>query len=156
MNLETENHLDDATIDKLQMLIRYNIDASEGFQKSSQEMENPHLAGLFRDLAQERAAMATELQEYVEWNNEEAQDDGSVKAAVHRAWIDIRSRLSSGDPSSILTEVERGEDAIKRTYEDVLKNIPGNPLNDVIQQQYSRVKSAHARICDLRDSYKEG
>ncbi len=154
MSLETKYDLSEETIDKLQTLIRYNIDAYDGFRKSAEEVENPHLASLFRDLAQERSAMATELQEYVEWNNEKAEDDGSFKAAVHRSWIEARSKMSGGDPYAILAEAKRGEDHIKEAYEDFLKTNPGSPLNDVVQQQYSRVKSAHDRIRDLRDHYK--
>lgn len=155
MTLETKFDLNDQTIEKLQKLIRYNIDSHDGFKECAEEIENPNLSNLFRDLAQERSAMATELQNYVEWNNEDAKDDGSVKAAVHRAWINVRSKLSGGDAYAVLAEAERGEDCIKEGYEEVLKEIPGNALNDVIQQQYARVKSAHDRIRDLRDSYKE-
>ena len=153
MSLETKTNLREETIEKLQKLIRYNIDAYDGFKKSAEEIENPHLANLFRDLAQERSAMATELQEYVEWNNEEAEDDGSALAAVHRVWINLRGSLSGGDSHAILAEAERGEDYIKEAYEDVLKECPGSALNDVIQHQYARVKSAHDRIRDLRDNY---
>lgn len=155
MSLETKFDLNDQTIEKLQTLIRYNIDAYDGFQKSAEEIENVHLASLFRDLAQERSAMARELQEYVEWNNTEAEDDGSVSAAVHRTWMGIRAALDNEGSYAILAEAERGEDYIKAAYEDVLKSIPGNALNDVVQQQYARVKAAHDRIRELRDSYKE-
>lgn len=155
MSLETKYDLNEETIEQLQTLIRYNIDAYDGFRKSAEEIKNPHLASLFRDLAQERSAMATELQEYVEWNNERAEDEGSARAAVHRSWIEVRGKLSGGDPYTILAEAERGEDYIKDAYEDFLKNNPGTALNDVVQQQYSRVKSAHDRIRDLRDHYKD-
>jgi uncharacterized protein (TIGR02284 family) len=155
MSLETKYDLDQETIDRLQTLIRYNIDAYDGFRKSAEEIKNPHLASLFRDLAQERSAMATELQEYVEWNNEKAEDDGSLRAAVHRTWIDVRNKLSGGSNYAVLAEAERGEDYIKEAYEDFLKSHPGSALNDVVQQQYARVKSAHDRIRDLRDHYKE-
>lgn len=155
MSLETKYDLNEETIEKLQTLIRYNIDAYDGFRKSAEEIENPHLASLFRDLAQERSAMATELQEYVEWNNEKAEDDGSMKAAVHRAWMDVRTALTGSDTYAILAEAERGEDYIKEAYEEALKENPGSALNNVIQQQYARVKSAHDRIRDLRDHYKK-
>lgn len=154
MSLETKFNLSEETIEKLQTLIRYNIDAHDGFEKCSEEIKSPHLASLFRDLAHERSAMATELQEYVEWNNEDAEDDGSISAAVHRIWIGIRSTLSGDDAYAILSEAERGEDYIKEAYEDVLTDIPGSALNDVLQHQYARVKSAHDRIRDLRDSYQ--
>jgi uncharacterized protein (TIGR02284 family) len=154
MTLETKFNLSEETIEKLQTLIRYNIDAHDGFQKCAEEIKSPHLASLFRDLAHERSAMATELQEYVEWNNEDAEDEGSLSAAVHRTWINIRSNLSGHDAHAILAEAERGEDYIKEAYEDVLTDIPGSALNDVLQHQYARVKSAHDRIRDLRNSYE--
>jgi len=154
MSLETKFNLREETVEKLQKLIRYNFDSYEGFQKSAEEIENPHLASLFQDLAHERSAMATELQEYVEWNHEEAEEDGSALGAVHRAWIGIRGKLSDGDAYTVLSEAERGEDAIQEAYEDVLKDIPGSALNDVIQQQYARIKAAHDRIRDLRNHYR--
>lgn len=154
MPIETHHNLREETIEKLQTLIRYNIDAYDGFQKGAESIDNPNLASLFRDLAKERAAMARELQEYVEWNDEEAEDDGSIQAAVHRVWMTIRTKLNDGEPYHILAEAERGEDYIKEAYEDTLKEIPGSALNDVLQRQYARVKAAHDRIRDLRDSYK--
>ena len=155
MSLETKFNLREETIEKLQKLIRYNIDSHDGFREAAEEIESPQLASLFRDLAQERSALATELQSYVEWNEEEAEDEGSISAAVHRLWIDVRSQFTGGDSYAILAEAERGEDYIKEAYEDVLKDIPGNALNDVLQKQYARVKAAHDRIRDLRDAYKD-
>src|SRR5687768_9223036 len=102
MTLETKFNLSEETIEKLQTLIRYNIDAHDGFENCAEEIKSPHLASLFRDLAHERSAMATELQEYVEWNNEDAEDEGSMSAAVHRTWINIRSNLSGHDAHAIL------------------------------------------------------
>ncbi len=154
MALELKSDLNQETITKLQKLIRANIDAHDGFRDAAQEINDPQVAQLFRTLANERSAMATELQNYVQWNGEEAEEDGSFAASVHRVWIDIRSKLSGGDPYAILAEAERGEDHIKEAYEDVLKETAGSAMNSVLQAQYARVKSGHDRVRDLRDAYK--
>lgn len=155
MAVETKLTLNDETVEQLQTLIRYNIDAHNGFKESAEEIDDDRLASLFRSMAEDRDANARELQTYVQFNGEEAEDDGSVKAAVHRAWINVRGKLNSGDPYVILIEAERGEDEIKEAYEEALKSEPGSAMSDVLHQQYARVKEGHDRIRDLRDLLKE-
>ena len=156
MALETKWDLEEKTIDKLQTLIRFNIDAYDGFKECAEEVDGTRLRELFLDLAKQRSNNATQLQSHVEWNNEDAEDDGSARAAVHRAWINVREALS-GDNNNyeILAEAERGEDYIKDAYEDVLEDHPGSAMSDVIHEQYKGVKAAHDKIRDLRDMCKE-
>lgn len=154
MSLETKTNLNASTVTKLQKLIRANIDAYDGFRESAEEIDDTTLATLFRQIASERSTLATELQNYVEWNGEDAADDGSAAAGVHRAWINVRSKINGGDPYVILIEAERGEDHIKSAYEDVLKETAGSAMNDVLTAQYAIVKAGHDKIRDLRDSYK--
>jgi uncharacterized protein (TIGR02284 family) len=154
MSIETKGTLTEETIKKLQQLIRVNIDSYDGFRESAVEIEDAALAELFRDLADDRSQMATELQDYVEWNGEEPVEEGSFAASVHRAWINVRSKLNGGDAYVILVEAERGEDHIKNAYEDALLDTAGSAMNDVLMEQYARVKAGHDRIRDLRDSYK--
>ncbi|WP_430454158.1 PA2169 family four-helix-bundle protein [Rhodopirellula europaea] len=154
MSLETKIDLNETTLEKLQKLIRANIDSYNGFHESAEELKDERLATLFRSIGDERSAMAAELQQYVEFNGKEAEDDGSVAAKTHRIWINIRGKLSGGDATVILIEAERGEDHIKEAYEDVLKDTAGSAMNDVLTAQYAKVKAGHDKIRDLRDAYK--
>jgi uncharacterized protein (TIGR02284 family) len=153
MSLETKTDLNDQTITKLQKLIKANIDSYNGFHESAEEIDDAKVTALFKGLGDERSAMATELQSFVEFNGAEAEDDGSVAAKTHRVWINIRSKLNGGDPHVILIEAERGEDYIKAAYEEVLKEIAGSAMNDVLTTQYAKVKAGHDRVRDLRDAY---
>ncbi|MCC9606014.1 PA2169 family four-helix-bundle protein [Blastopirellula sp. JC732] len=154
MSLETKLTLNESTIEKLQTLIRANIDSYDGFREAAHQIDDPLVAELFREMAAERSTLAAELQDYVTWNNKKAEDDGSYAAALHRTWIDIRALLSGGDAYAILCEVERGEDHIKHAYEDALKATVGSAMNDVLQHQYAQVKQGHDRVRDLRDAFK--
>ncbi|WP_243749147.1 PA2169 family four-helix-bundle protein [Mucilaginibacter agri] len=44
----------------------------------------------------------------------------SVSGTLHRAWIDVKSLFGGDDREGILSEAERGEDAIKKAYNDAL------------------------------------
>lgn len=154
MSLESKADLNESTIKKLQKLIRANIDSYNGFHESAEEIADAKLKTLFRELGDQRSAMASQLQKFVQYNGEEPEEDGSVAAKTHRIWINIRSKLSGGDPHVILSEAERGEDHIKAAYEEVLKETAGSAMNDLLTDQYRAVKAGHDRVRDLRDSYK--
>lgn len=153
MALETKTTLTDETIAKLQKLIRANIDSYNGFHESAEEIDDAKVAALFKELGDQRSAMASKLQEVVEFNGAEAEDDGSVAAKTHRVWINIRSKINGGDPHVILIEAERGEDHIKEAYEEVLKETAGSAMNDVLTDQYAAVKAGHDKVRDMRDAY---
>jgi uncharacterized protein (TIGR02284 family) len=155
MSLETKTNLNEATISGVQKLIRYNIDSAEGFQEAARDIKTDAIASLFRDLAAERQELAAELKTHVEFNGEEPVDSGSIMAAVHRVWINVRSMINGGAAYPVLCEAEKGEDYIKAAYEGVLKESAGSAMNDVLTQQYAKVKSGHDRVRDLRDSFKD-
>lgn len=62
------------TVEKLQDLIRINIDACEGFKTAADAVEDQKLTSLFGDYAQQRDRFATELQKQVKFNWEEPAD----------------------------------------------------------------------------------
>ncbi|WP_182869549.1 PA2169 family four-helix-bundle protein [Stieleria mannarensis] len=154
MSLETKMNLNDTTITKLQTLIQTNLDSYQGFHEAAEQIDHAELSTLFRNLGNERSALASELQQYVEFNGQQAREEGSVSAKMHRLWIGLRGKLNGGDPQVILNEAERGEDYIKQAYEDVLKETAGGAMNDVLTNQYAKVKAGHDQIRDLRDACK--
>lgn len=144
--------LREETLEKLQDLIEVNIDSCEGFTTASDQVNEDALANLFAQLAQDRAGFAAELQDYVRLNDETPDDDASATGAAHRLWLQVRAALNGGDAKVILIELERMEDKIKHTYEEVLEET-GGVLREVLQRQYAQVKAGHDRVRDLRDSY---
>ncbi|WP_262512207.1 PA2169 family four-helix-bundle protein [Mucilaginibacter conchicola] len=96
---------------------------------------------------QERAALVGDAGE-VETGN-------SVTGTLHRAWIDVKSLFGGSDRASILSEAERGEDAIKKAYQDALSgDEPGADAIMIVQNQPQKINAAHDRIKALRDSAK--
>lgn len=154
MALETTNHLNPETVARLQELTQLNIDSRDGFRYAAGELKGEPVTQLFERLAKEREKQALELQHYVQINEQEPQRQGSMAAAMHRTWMTIRDSLSGSDLHAVLAEAERGEDHIKRAYEEALKETAGSAANDVLQRQYAAVKKGHDAVRDLRDSTK--
>lgn len=152
--METTLDLEPKTIDGLQELIGVNLDAAEGFRTAADAVENPPLSDLFGELAAQRAGFANQLKDRVAWNGEEPRADGSLRAKLHRMWMDVRAKATDGAGYDMLAECERGEDRIKQKYEEVLVETAGSPLNALLTRQYADVKKAHDQVRDLRDSLK--
>jgi uncharacterized protein (TIGR02284 family) len=154
MATETKTTLTDETISTLQNLIQYNLDSRDGFRHAAENVQQIAVANMFVQLADERDRQAHELQSLVNDNGEAPQRDGSMAAAAHRTWMDIRTALGGG-LSAVLSEAERGEDYIKGAYEAALKQKAGSAASDVLHRQYAAVKAAHDRVRDMRDAHAE-
>ena len=149
--MESVQKLNDETIAELQGLTQINFDSRDGFRHAAGEMKSAPIVKLFRELAEERARQAAELQHFVAINEKEPKREGSLAGAVHRTWITVRDAVSGSQSETVLAEAERGEDQIKQAYQAALKKTAGSAVNDVLQRHYAAVKDAHDRVRTLRD-----
>jgi uncharacterized protein (TIGR02284 family) len=134
-------------------LIETLKDGQEGFRNAAENVKTPDFKALFLEFSAQRQQYVSELQALVRNLGEDTEKTGSVAAALHRGWIDLKAALTSGDEHAILAECERGEDSAVAEYrealerDDLTENVRG-----VIQRQSEGVKAAHDRVRDLRDS----
>ena len=142
----------DDVISTLNGLIETCKDGQNGFQEAAEGVERSDLKSLFYEFSQQRAQFAGELQSLVQSLGGDPENTGSVAAAIHRGWINIKSAVTGKDDGAILSECERGEDSAKNTYKDALEEpLPANVM-EVVQTQYQAIQSAHDRVKALRDS----
>src|SRR6478609_10263650 len=90
-------------------LIETLKDGQHGFRTAADDVKNPSLKSLFDELSMERGRFIAELDHLVRSIGEDVEQAGSVAGVMHRAWINLKSALSSGSEHSILSECERGE-----------------------------------------------
>ncbi len=142
----------DDVISTLNGLIETCKDGQDGFKEAAEGVERSDLKSLFYEFTQQRSQFTGELQSLVQSLGGDPANTGSVAAALHRGWINIKSVVTGKDESAILNECERGEDSAKAAYKSALEeSLPAN-VTETIQTQYTAVKSAHDRIKALRDS----
>jgi uncharacterized protein (TIGR02284 family) len=136
-------------------LIQTLKDGQEGFKQAAEGVKAPQLKALFNEYSNQRSQFATELQSQAQSpGRSQPEESGSAAGALHRAWINLKSAVTSGDDHAILAECERGEDSAVEQYEKAMNdNLPASLL-EIVSRQYSDIKNAHDRIKNLRDTAK--
>lgn len=143
----------DHDISVLNSLITTTIDSANGFERSAEDADLPRFADMFREFAQERRQVVGQLQERVRTLGGTPNDDGSLKADLHRRWVDLRDAISRGGDREIIEEVERGEDYLKNKYDAALADseISAETMA-VIREAYQSVRAGHDRASALKHS----
>lgn len=138
-------------------LTEINNDRIAGFEKAIADIndENIDLKSLFQEYSAQSRKFSQELTAIVSSNGGEIETGDSVAGTLHRAWIDVKALFGGSDRASILSEAERGEDAIKAAYKLALEQgeLSGTAL-DTVSAQAVEIKSAHDKIKALRDAAK--
>lgn len=136
----------------LNRLIEVTIDSAEGYDEAAKDAQNPELKAIFLRRVAERMLAFRSLQSQVEALGGQAEDEGSLLASMHRAFVNLRAAVQSGD-LAVVDEVERGEDRIKAKYEDAIR---GGALSAsslaAVEQAYESVRSGHDEMSQLKHS----
>lgn len=144
----------DKAISVLNSLIETCKDGEQGFKTAAEGLTSSTLKSKFLEYSRERAQMSSELQAEVRRLGADPEKSGSMSAAMHRGWVDIKSVITGKDDHAILVEAERGEDVAKAAYESALKETLPTSAQTIVQQQAGKVRRAHDEVRDLRDREK--
>jgi len=145
---------DSNIISTLNDLIETSKDGEKGFALAAKDVKDPALTQVFSEGEQSCRTAAAELQDQVRLLGGTAEDDGSMKGAVHRGWISLKSAAVSRDAKAILEECERGEDYAKAKYADAMKKDLPEGVRALVERQYKGVVANHDRVRDLRNQYQ--
>jgi uncharacterized protein (TIGR02284 family) len=130
-------------------LIETCRDGESGFQTAADSTSNSGLKEWFNQCSLQRAQFASELQAEVRQLGGTPGNTGSVSAAFHRGWMNVKSLVTGSSDEAIIAECERGEDAAVANYQRILKqNLPPNVL-PVAKHQFTEIKKSHDRLRDM-------
>lgn len=147
-------------ISVLNNLIEYSKDGEKGFRTSAEDAKHPELKALFEKRGKECGAAATELQQHVRTLGGDPETSTSLSGDMHRAWVNLKTSLTSNDDKAVLEEVERGEDHALKAYKDALEklaklNVPASdPVVALVERQYHGVQRNHDQVKVMRDEFK--
>ncbi|MGN6368928.1 MAG: PA2169 family four-helix-bundle protein [Phycisphaerae bacterium] len=141
-------------LSQLQDLLSINIDSQKGFLEAADSTSDPQLKTFFAEFSQKRAHNAAELRSFISSAGEQPTSTGSMSAAIHRWWIDAKQALTGKDAKSILSEAERGEDSIKKVYENALTAVGNSNARDLVERQYRNIREGHDKVKAMRDTYR--
>jgi uncharacterized protein (TIGR02284 family) len=132
----------------LNHLIETCTDAARGFRSAADHVKDQNLGKVFLEIAAQRERFAAELQPHAQRLGGAAAADGTTAAAVHRGWIDIKSKLRHDD-GAIVAEAARGDGVTVHAFRDAVEGMLPPNTRELIEREYAEVSAAHARILAL-------
>lgn len=134
-------------------LIATTIDSVDGYRSSAEAIDSSRFDELFRQRANERTAVAEQLRAEVRRLGGNPEDDGTILAAGHRAFLNLKGAVTSRDDKAVINEVERGEDHIKHKFEAALADDSlSAETRGVIQTTYESVRAGHDQVSAIKHS----
>ena len=128
-------------------LIETTIDSVDGYRRSAQEATSSRFSAEFLERATDREQVVSQLRDRVRQLGGNPEDDGSVLAAAHRAFLSLRDKITGGDDESVIAEVDHGESYLNGKWEAALKDDGlSAETRSLIQQCYESVREGHQRF----------
>ena len=147
-------HTNEDHIKLVNSLVETTIDSADGYAEAAKDADGARFKTLFTQRAQERRSVASDLQDEVRRLGGEAKDAGTILAAAHRAFVNLKDSLTKGD-EAIVSEVEAGEDHIKHKFEKALQDTDVAPqTRAAIEKAWTSVKSGHDQMRDIKHMLK--
>jgi uncharacterized protein (TIGR02284 family) len=143
-------HTNEDHIKLVNGLVEITIDSADGYEEAAKDAQSSRFKTLFQARAQERRGVVSDLQAEVRRLGGTPDEDGSILAAAHRVFLNVRDALTKGDEAVVKT-VEDGEDHIKAKYEKALQDTDVQPeTRRAIEAAYAKVKAGHDQMRDIK------
>ena len=140
----------------LNSLIATTIDSIDGYRESAEAATSTRFKEMFLARADERQSVAASLRQQVSALGGNPEDDGTLLAGAHRAFVDLKAAVVGNDDKAVIAEVERGEDHIKAKFEDALKDGElSSDTRSTIESAFTSVKAGHDEITALKHSMQQ-
>nr|WP_294862287.1 PA2169 family four-helix-bundle protein [uncultured Fluviicola sp.] len=141
-------------IASLNNLVQINNDRIQGYLTAAEETDQDDLKRVFSEMMTASQECRRELVQEISKLGGTPVEGTTVSGKIFRVWMDVKAALTSKDRKAILNSCEFGEDAAVKTYQ---AEIDGNALNGteyllIVKDQFSKIKSGHDKIKQLRDA----
>lgn len=136
-------------------LIETSRDGATGFHTCAEGAKDSMLKAYFTTRVQDCNEAIRELNIEVLHHDGKPAEYGSAAGVLRRAWINIRTAVTSNDDLAVLEECESAEDAALDAYRSALKEPLPEHVRILVQKQYEGAKQNHDRVRKLRDERKQ-
>ena len=136
-------------------LVETSRDGATGFRTCAEGAKDSMLKAFFEKRAKICEEAVRELNIEVLHHKGKPVEHGSATGALRRAWINIKTAVTSNDDLAVLVECERAEDAALEDYRKALKEDLPAHVRTLLQKQYDGAKENHDRVRQLRDERKQ-
>lgn len=134
-------------IKALNACIEISTDGEKGYASAAADVRDRVLKALFMQYSRQRAEFVIALQDSIRELGGFPENEGTLRGALHRGFLDARRALEGGEDRLVVVECERGERAALAAYDRAFQEIP---LGDhtpsalhLLVAQRATIKGAH-------------
>jgi uncharacterized protein (TIGR02284 family) len=143
------------TIAELNSLIETSRNGELGYAEAAHLMKDTRLQTVLADYAKERAGFVRALETEVKKLRGTPVESGTVGAALHRGWLELKSAVTLGSAGAILSACETGEDSAWTHYKHVIDSDISGESRAMVDKQWEKVKEAIAHLQHLQGELSE-
>ncbi|MGK7389920.1 MAG: ferritin-like domain-containing protein [Candidatus Cyclobacteriaceae bacterium M2_1C_046] len=126
-------------------------DGAEGYKKAADAIDSSEAGTVFRRLSQQRRLFAEELKNDVREHGLDLDDSGTVKGFLHRNWMDLKSKVTGNDTSTVIETAKTGEKKALDAYDDAINN---ENMPDYLVEKLSGQRQMIRGAIDQLESFK--
>jgi uncharacterized protein (TIGR02284 family) len=130
------------TIACLNNLIEASRNGQLGYAEAARLVHDTRIQTVLEGYAKERAGFVRALTAEVEKLGGIPAESGTVGAALHRGWMDVKSALTAGSTGAILAACESGEDSAWTHYKHAVDSDISGESRVLVDKQWEKVKEA--------------
>jgi uncharacterized protein (TIGR02284 family) len=145
---------DKSVVRVLNQLIETTRDGEAGFRTCADGADDVALKSYFSSCASRCASALQDLSAQVASYGGEPEGGGTIAGAAHRAWVNVKTAITSKDDLAVLQECETGEDHALKVYQEAMQQPLPPDVARLVLEQYEGVRQNHDRIKALRDERK--
>jgi uncharacterized protein (TIGR02284 family) len=110
------------TIAAISELAEFVNDGVMGYAKGAKETKDEEIRLFCIKKSEERKQFLAELNSILTQNGGEPETSGTIKGAIYRQWMTVKSTLTGADDEALINACTFGEEWAIKAYEDALKN----------------------------------
>ncbi len=146
--------MSEETTSKLQELVCGLKDSVEHHRAAAESVNDAIVRSIFLDLANEREEILETIGGLMRLADETPEESASLYGKLKTCWTSFRASLNGGDETVVLIEAEKAEDTLLAQFREILPEIAGNPINDMLLKYFDTVKAGHDRVLAMRNQYQ--
>lgn len=140
-----------STTAQLNELIEITRDGERFYQHAIEEVRDPNLQSLFREMASAKTEVIQALTVRVAANHETPSTGGTLMGTLRQVYADTRAALAKDEYAAYVVQLEQAEDRILHAFEDALETAEPK-VRELIAVEMPKVRACHDRMRSLKQS----
>ena len=139
-----------STTSNLKDLVELLNDGEKFYDEAATKVKTAAYADLFRRMARQKQAIASDLSTRLAAHGETAPQGGTMLGSLRKFYTDMRASMTKDNEAVYVAQLEQTEDRILEAFRDDLTQSEDMELRRIAERHYPDLKRTHDEMRDLK------